>query len=207
MPKSVGVDDKVVTLGPTGECGAGRDPGAGLLRDNRLVERIRKNVGPGDDRSVVVAECNVHLLQTHARLTEAFGAALAPYGLTLAKYNLLVVLRNSPAHRLRMNEIGEQMSVSCANITKLVDGLEREGFVRRADLPCDRRVVLTEITESGLDLLKNVMPAQYANLRKLTSTLSDDDCLTLTHLLLKLKYGILACADGGAPVERGANCE
>ena len=82
------------------------------------------------------------------------------------------------------------MAVTGANVTKLVDGLERERLVRRAHLPGDRRVVLAELTEEGESLLRHVMPPYLARLRALWCCVSIEERADLVHLLTKLRMGL-----------------
>jgi DNA-binding MarR family transcriptional regulator len=166
---------------------------AGLLYDLDVAERVRRNLGTVDPAALLPVENLVHLLRTYSTLSERLNALLAPYDLSLAKFNLLAILHKyAPEHHLPMSEIGERMSVTCANITKLVDALEREGLVRRTNLPGDRRVVLAELTPDGAALMQRIMPRHYESIHRLWKGLSETDCLQLTHLLLKLQQSLLA---------------
>ncbi|HLV81278.1 MAG TPA: MarR family transcriptional regulator [Chthonomonadaceae bacterium] len=182
------------------ECPAGTPPGARgeePLRDMQLVERIVRNIGAEDRFALLATESLVNLFRTHTLLYELWSALLAPYDLSPAKYNLLAVLYSEPERRLRMCDISARMSVTRTNITKLVDGLERDGLVQRTSLPDDRRVVLTELTPKGEALVKRMKPLQCANMQTLCSGLSEADCLQLTHLMLKLRQSALAAAPAG----------
>lgn len=162
-----------------------------LLRDRMVLERLRRNHGIEENHPFLIAEALVNLLRTYGVLTESINQSLAPYGLTLAKYNLLLVLHGTAEHQLRMSEIGERMSVTCANITKLIDGLELEGLVRRQSLPGDRRVVLAQLTPEGIAAVLRLMPIQLDAISRLWSALDEQDCRLMTHLLTKLRASIL----------------
>jgi MarR family transcriptional repressor of emrRAB len=158
-----------------------------LLRDMAVVERIRGNMETEDRPTLLAVESLVHLVRTYGALYERMNDVLITYGLSVAKFNLLIVLNTAPERRLPMSEIGERMSVTCANITKLVDGLERDGLVRRTNLPGDRRVVPAELTAEGEALLKQIIPEHYAGVKRLWAEMEESECLQLTHLLLKLR--------------------
>lgn len=69
-----------------------------------------------------------------------------------------------------MSEFGVSMGMSPRNMTVLVDGLEREGLVRRISHPSDRRVTLIELTPTGRQVAEQeIGPAQMA-----MATLFDD---------------------------------
>jgi DNA-binding MarR family transcriptional regulator len=190
------------TIGPPcTECGNGptsrpgdailADSEAALLRDPVILERLRENWGPEDSPELLAAESLVNLLRTWGVVFDRITALLAPHGFSLAKYNLLLVLKTAPEKRLPMSELGERMSVTCANVTKLVDSLEQDGFVRRANRPGDRRVVLAELTPEGAAFMGRIMPEQQRNVQRLWAGLSEADCRQLTHLLIKLRHSVL----------------
>ncbi len=74
---------------------------------------------------------------------------LRPYGLTYARYEVLMLLVLSRRGTLPMARIGERLQVHPASVTNAVDRLEAQGFVRRTPHPTDRRATLVELTESG----------------------------------------------------------
>jgi DNA-binding MarR family transcriptional regulator len=74
---------------------------------------------------------------------------LRPYGLTFARYEVLMLLVLSRRGTLPMVRIGERLQVHPASVTNAVDRLEAQAFVRRAAHPTDRRTTLVELTEAG----------------------------------------------------------
>jgi DNA-binding MarR family transcriptional regulator len=94
-------------------------------------------------------------LEAHARVTEVLARELKDEeGLPLAWYDVLVQLQEAPDRRLRMQELAAAVLLSKSGLTRLVDRMEREGLVRRAACPDDRRGVLCELTDVGLDTLR-----------------------------------------------------
>jgi DNA-binding MarR family transcriptional regulator len=74
--------------------------------------------------------------------------ALEPLGLSLAKLGLLskLVAAGEP---LPLRLLAEECGCVRSNITQLVDRLEAEKLVRRADDPKDRRSIRCELTAEG----------------------------------------------------------
>jgi DNA-binding MarR family transcriptional regulator len=68
-------------------------------------------------------------------------------GISFARLKLLGTLKHSGP--TIMNELSEHLMVTPRNVTALVDGLEKEGLVRRVPHPTDRRATLIELTEAG----------------------------------------------------------
>jgi DNA-binding MarR family transcriptional regulator len=76
-------------------------------------------------------------------------AILRPFGLTFARYEVLMLLRFSRKGSLPVGKIGERLQVHPASVTNAVQRLETNGFVTRMTNPVDGRGVLAEITKSG----------------------------------------------------------
>jgi DNA-binding MarR family transcriptional regulator len=75
--------------------------------------------------------------------------ALRPFGLTFARYEVLMLLLFSRRGALPMRVVGERLQVHPTSVTSAVDRLERQRLVRRVPHPDDRRAVLATITEDG----------------------------------------------------------
>nr|WP_255216542.1 MarR family transcriptional regulator [Pseudenhygromyxa sp. WMMC2535] len=52
----------------------------------------------------------------------------------------------------KMGAVGAHLGIKKANVTALVDGLERDGLVRRVKHPRDRRATILELTQAGDEL-------------------------------------------------------
>jgi DNA-binding MarR family transcriptional regulator len=83
-----------------------------------------------------------------ARLNET----LAPFELTFARYEALMLLYLSRAGALPMGKIGSRLQVHPTSVTNLIDGLEKLGYAERTPHPADRRTTLAAITPRGRDV-------------------------------------------------------
>ncbi len=70
-------------------------------------------------------------------------------GIGLADHEALINIRLCDGD-LKMSDLADQLVLSRGGITKLVDRLERAGYVRRAPSADDRRVTMVEITPDGI---------------------------------------------------------
>ena len=126
------------------------------------------------------------LLRTHSYLGPFIDEDLRRQNLTSAQLNTLLVLRAAGAEGLLMGEIGRRLVVTKANVTGLIDRLERQGLVLRAEND-DRRATVVRLTEAGTDLLDRTMPRHAEWLADLTGCLTDGEKRTLVRLLAKLR--------------------
>ncbi|MBV6522574.1 MAG: hypothetical protein MNPFHGCM_02722 [Gemmatimonadaceae bacterium] len=104
-------------------------------------------------------------------------------GLSLAQYNVLRILRAAGDAGLPTLAIRERMVEEAAGITRLINKLERAGFVRRDRSESDRRCVLCRLTDQGVAMLDQLDdPIVEANEGALR-ILSDADVDQLQRLL------------------------
>jgi DNA-binding MarR family transcriptional regulator len=81
---------------------------------------------------------------------------LKPHGISGTQYNVLRILRGAGKDGLPCGAIAERMVTRDPDITRLLDRLNKMGFIARERGDRDRRVVTTTITEAGLRLLKQL---------------------------------------------------
>ena len=91
------------------------------------------------------------LLRAHAAVTRDLSAQLlADHELTISDYEVLLRLANAPDRRLRRVDLAGEVLLTASGITRLLDGLERGGYVERGLCDTDRRVVYAVLTDAGL---------------------------------------------------------
>ena len=106
-------------------------------------------VAAGWDESADGMALVTSVVRVQQVLVQAIDELLRPYGLTFARFEVLMLLRFSRAGALPLGKIGERLQVHRTSVTNTIDGLERLGFVRRVPHESDRRTVLAEILPSG----------------------------------------------------------
>jgi DNA-binding MarR family transcriptional regulator len=87
-------------------------------------------------------------------------------------------------------ELSELLLVSSANVTGLVDSLVRKNLVERQDSQRDRRLSIVKVTKKGEELLNSVIRFYYLEMRKLASSLSNDELDKLNKMLTKLRLKV-----------------
>lgn len=102
---------------------------------------------PGDAVQSMAAVTSV--MRVHQILMARLNETLEPFGLTFPRYEALMLLYLSRRGSLPLGKIGERLQVHRTSVTNTIDGLERQGFVRRFPHERDRRAVLAEIAPAG----------------------------------------------------------
>jgi MarR family 2-MHQ and catechol resistance regulon transcriptional repressor len=137
------------------------------------------------EKSKIALEIWEKLSKAHDKVRKVQSKQMFGEKLTSPQFGVLeILLKTGP---VPLKRISEEMMVTGANITCVVDNLEKEGFVRRIHSKEDRRVILAELTATGKTKIDSVMPQYIENMSTLTSILTDHEQKELTKLLGKLQ--------------------
>ncbi len=141
----------------------------------------------------------VSLVRAYSHATRLLNAQLiADHGLTISDYEVLLCLSRAPDRRMRRVDLAEQVLLTASGITRLLDGLERAGYVERAACDSDRRVVYAVLTEAGLSKLREASETHVVQIEGYFTSRYDDAELTeLAELLGRVDGG--ESADCGPP--------
>lgn len=100
---------------------------------------------------------------------------LASYGLNATKYNVLFALKNQNHGKgLSQVKLASHLIVTPGNITKMLDSLEKAGYVKRGVNPTSRRENVIKITPKGLDFIEEVWPGYDKLLAEIFQTLPEE---------------------------------
>jgi len=131
-----------------------------------MATRTTTPASPGLTRGVPRAW--VALLRAHATLTRQMDASRqAEHELTINDYEVLLALARAPERRMRRVDLAGHVLLTQSGITRLLQGLERAGFVERADCPTDRRVVYAQLTDGGYERLREASRTHLDDIRSL----------------------------------------
>lgn len=98
-------------------------------------------------------EALVALMRTAALVRRAIARRVEPYGISVAQYNVLRILRGAGPAGLPTLAVRDRLIEEAPGITRVMDKLEDAGHVARRRAQGDRRVVHCVITDQGLRLL------------------------------------------------------
>lgn len=108
------------------------------------------------------------------------------FGISTTQYNILRVLKGILPDGHPRCEIADRLIERGADVTRLIDKLEKLELVERDRSGADRRHSIARITQKGIELLDLLKPhVQQAN-EIFSSKLSDAECIALSRLCEKL---------------------
>jgi DNA-binding MarR family transcriptional regulator len=149
-----------------------------------------------DQVSVPALDAFVRLLRAHAAATRALSADLvAEHGLTINDYEALLHLSRADDQRMRRVDLAGLLILTASGVTRLLDGLERAGYVEKATCDSDNRVTYAVLTDAGREKLEEASRSHVAAIKELFgAVLSQEELTTLAELLDRLPGA--AGADG-----------
>ncbi len=110
----------------------------------------------------------MRFLRAHAAVTRELSAELVHgHGLTINDYEVLLHLSRAPERKLRRVDLAETVLLTASGITRLLDGLEREGYVEKLGCDTDRRVSYARLTDAGVELLRAASGTHLAGVGRL----------------------------------------
>jgi len=141
------------------------------------------------DVDIPALEAHLGIAATGSIMTNGMVIHLAEAGfdITRPRFTVLRMLYLAPEHRLPQSEIAHQMGVSGANVTQLIDALEREGWVQRAVNPADKRVTFAQLTPDGEERCSRLLPAMIAYMQDSVGPLTEAEQVQLSSLLAKVR--------------------
>jgi DNA-binding MarR family transcriptional regulator len=101
---------------------------------------------------------------------------------------LMLILLLSRHKSLTMSEAADLMDVTPRAVTRLVDGLEADGYVSRQTSPVDKRVFIVTIDAKGIAKAEALLPQHQARAGEMFSIFSDEEMRTFIELNHRLAF-------------------
>jgi DNA-binding MarR family transcriptional regulator len=142
-------------------------------------------------------EAWINLIRGQSAAVRVINAQLVTdHGLTINDFECLLLLARAEERRMRRVDLAEQLILTASGVTRLLDGLEKEGWVDRAACASDRRVTYAVLTDEGYQKLKEASKTHVADLRTYFETrYSTEELEHLAVLLGRLPADAPASAD------------
>jgi len=106
------------------------------------------------------------LLRGHAAVRRSVAAHLQDnHGLTINDYEALLLLSRANGRSMRRVDLAKALQLSASGVTRLLEGLERQGLVARALCEKDGRVTYAVLTEPGQRKLDQASGSHVAAVR------------------------------------------
>ncbi|SKA65153.1 MarR family winged helix-turn-helix transcriptional regulator [Desulfobaculum bizertense] len=143
---------------------------------------------PSRDFSAV--QTSVDLLETAQAMFRCLEERFFKDVVSKGKFMVLTLLMDAPESQMTPSELASKAGVTRATMTGLLDRLETEGHVTRAQSQEDRRKLTINLTQAGQDFLQDVLPRLAELLESIGASLPAGNRGTLNGLLGSMKEAL-----------------
>jgi MarR family transcriptional regulator, organic hydroperoxide resistance regulator len=130
----------------------------------------------------------IAVVRAHALCKKAMTTGLAPLGLKLANYDMLVNVYRHPG--LTQLELSEKLLVGRSNMTMLLPDMVKRGLIRRESDHGDRRIRRLYLTPEGEALAKAGIAVQNDILKRMFNVLSPTECEAVGEMMRRVSKAL-----------------
>jgi DNA-binding MarR family transcriptional regulator len=153
---------------------------------------LREELGLPRPVETAAHEAALNVLVTANLLAKEGERLVAPFGVTEAQFNVLMLLRHQGEDgALDQTALGRMLVVNRSNVTGLVDRMEKAGLVVRSPDPTDRRVKQVSLTARGRMVAEASEAPYFERVEQVLGTLGTDERRTLVRSLEKLRAALV----------------
>lgn len=129
------------------------------------------------------------LLTDSARLLrKLIDRRLQPLGLSRAQWSVLAILANHEG--VSQSQISQELEIEKSTAGRLIDQVEKSGWIERRPIPGDRRLWSIHLTDQARQLLVEIERVVLHAREEMLRGLSEEQQNTLTDLLRTLKTNL-----------------
>ena len=111
---------------------------------------------------------------------------LKPWGLSSARWVVLFAIDNAEEGACQ-KLIAEDVGVECPTLVRLLDGLEKDGWVRRKACETDRRIRLAELTPKAEQFLDHAVEIAVSLSKEITGDIPEEELALCHDVLLRIQ--------------------
>jgi MarR family transcriptional regulator, 2-MHQ and catechol-resistance regulon repressor len=138
----------------------------------------------GTDSEVLSLNAYITLLRSCDTISNQIGNLLNKKKLSMSQFGVLESLYYIGP--MCQREIGTKILKSTANITTVIDNLEKRSLVKRVRQEDDRRYITVNITEKGKTYLESIIPLHMKEIFKRMEILTEVERKSLYTICKKL---------------------
>lgn len=157
-----------------------------------LKEELKLKKGFG----IVEHEALLNIYYTAAGMKKRADGFFKALGLTDVQFNVMMLLHHQAGsdEGLSQARLSEMMLVNRANITTLIDRMEKAGLVVRTNDSADRRTNIVKMTAKGKKMFERAEPLYAKLVGRIMSGFNQAELKKLTAALEKVRDNIRTSA-------------
>ncbi len=150
---------------------------------------LEHELGLRNPITLLAHEALLNIYYTASCLKKRASEFFQPFGLTNVQFNLMMLLQHQsgPEGGLSQAQLSDMMLVNRANITSLIDRMEKVTLVARTASPFDRRYNIIKLTGRGKKLLARIEPLYAKEVKKIIAVIKETEQKRLIKMLEKIR--------------------
>ncbi len=142
--------------------------------------------------ALLAHEALLNIYYSASCLKKKAGEFLRPFGLTDVQFNLMMLLKyqSEQDEGLSQAQLSIMMLVNRANITSLIDRMEKADLVIRTPAPSDRRSNIVKLTGRGKELLAKIEPLYTKEVKRIMAALKLNEQKTVIEMLERIRGNV-----------------
>ncbi|MEC0182267.1 MarR family transcriptional regulator [Paenibacillus peoriae] len=135
-------------------------------------------------------DCSIGMLLgiTHRKMSQQLTNRLKPYDISPEQW--IVLYQIYQAEGLNQKEIAAKAVKDQPTTTRIIDLLDKKGWVRRVNSPQDRRAYLLHLTEAGRQVVEKTLPLERDVNLDFVKGISSDELQQFRQTLLQIHANI-----------------
>lgn len=150
---------------------------------------LEQELGLRKPIALLAHESLLNVYYTASQLKKKADEFFRPFGLTDVQFNVMMLLvhQSGPEGGLSQAQLSDMMLVNRANITSLIDRMEKTSLVIRAASLNDRRYNIIKLTSTGKELFAEVEPLYANEVERIMAVLKEAEQRRLVTMLEKVR--------------------
>lgn len=142
--------------------------------------------------TLLAHEALLNIYYSASCLKKKAGEFLRPFGLTDVQFNLMMLLKyqSDQDKGLSQARLSIMMLVNRANITSLIDRMEKVDLVVRTPAPADRRSNIVKLTVRGKELIAKIEPLYTKEVKRIMAVLKQREQRNVIEMLERIRGNI-----------------
>jgi len=126
--------------------------------------------------------------QTAKKLADSFNDRLSRLGITRVQWIAIYYLEKY--QEMSQKELGQKMNIQASSVARLIDRMERDGYVQRVRNVSDRRVIHLSLTPKGEEFNKKLIPEGEKMSRIFSNNITEDEMTVFLQVLKKMEKNL-----------------
>lgn len=169
---------------------------------SQLEQFIKQTDSPSHYQTLLLLRLFHHI---HPRMTQALNHALEAHDLQQHEWMALRLLANAPNQQMLPSQLSVLLDLTRTSLTRLSDDLVSKGLLRRHGNRHDRRQIVLELTEAGLQCVQITTPILMDACKQLLSPFSATERIQFEQLLKRLLAQLEGETDVHSPSVASSN--